>query len=195
MIKIRSNVKQVTEIKQAAFGRASGEIYGSEKKYIQLYSVGGFCPPVLSFRCVCTGKGGSQGNALAGMVGGVCVYLLFTAAVFLAFRTICTEIGRHLQNPRKAEAVLKNVLPVIVLIGVAAYLALYLTYHTPLTLEGNSFYGQALVSDRKSVSFAVHGASWIYTHLLHVMLLVFGNTPFAGVILQSVLFFVCLLLL
>ena len=63
MIKIRSNVKQVTEIKQAAFGRASGEIYGSEKKYIQLYSVGGFCPSVLSFRCVCTGKGGSQGNA------------------------------------------------------------------------------------------------------------------------------------
>ncbi len=135
------------------------------------------------------------GLPLAGMVGGVCVYLLFTAAVFLAFRTICTEIGRHLQNSRKAEAVLKNVLPVIVLIGVAAYLAFYLTYHTPLTLEGNSFYGQALVSDRKSVSFAVHGASWIYTHLLHVMLLVFGNTPFAGVILQIVLFFVCLLLL
>lgn len=135
------------------------------------------------------------GIPLIAMIGGVCVYLLFVAAVFFALRTINTEIRRHISNPEKAEAVLSAVLPVMVLIGVVAYLVFYLAGHTPLMLAEDGFYSQALVSEGNRVSFAVHGASWIYIYLLHSILLIFGNTPFAGVVLQIVLFFVCLLLL
>lgn len=135
------------------------------------------------------------GISMTGIVGGVCVYLLFTVAVFFAFRTISREIGRNIHNPQKAEAVLSVILPVIVLIGIVAYLVLYLTYHMPLTLEEDNFYSQALVTGDNPVAFSVHGASWLYTCLLRGMLLIFGNTPFAGVVLQIVLFFICLLLL
>lgn len=135
------------------------------------------------------------GFPLIGVVCGACVYLLLTAAVFLAFRTICAEVGRHIPDTQKTEAALSVILPVTVLVGVVVYLVLYLVYHTPLTLEEGRFYSQALVSDGEGVPFAVHGASWLYTCLLRVMFLVFGNTPFAGVVLQIVLFFICLLLL
>ncbi len=135
------------------------------------------------------------GLPLYGIIGAVCVYLLLTAAVFFALHTIAAEIGRHVRDRKKAEAVLSVVLPVAVLVGVVVYLVLYLVYHTPLTLADDRFYRQALVSGGKSVPFAVHGASWLYTWLLHIMFLVFGNTPFAGVVLQIVLFFGCLLFL
>lgn len=131
----------------------------------------------------------------AAVNGGVCAYLLFIVAVFFALRTICSEIQRHIKNRRRASVVLSVVLPVLLLIGVVVYLVLYLMYHVPLTLEDDSFYRQAVVSAGHSVPFSVHGISWLYPSLLHVMLLVFGNTPFAGVVLQIVLFFICLLFL
>lgn len=135
------------------------------------------------------------GIPMTGMVVGACVYLLFTTAVFFALRTICREIGRNIPNSQKAEAALSVILPVIVLIGIVVYLVLYLAYHMPLTLEEDNFYSQALVTGNSHIAFSVHGASWLYTCLLRGMLLIFGNTPFAGVVLQIVLFFICLLLL
>lgn len=163
--------------------------------YIVWAALAPLCCLSVVFTLVRAGIGEILGISLVGMACGACVYLLLTVAVFFALRTICAEIGRHIPNPRKAEAVLSVILPVTVLVGVVVYLVLYLVYHTPLTLEEGSFYSQALVSDGKGVPFAVHGASWLYTCLLRVMFLVFGNTPFAGVVLQIVLFFICLLLL
>lgn len=169
------------------------------KKSIFSYIVWAALVPLCCLSVVFTleraGIGEMLGIPLIGIVCGACVYLLLTAAVFLALRTICAEIGRHIPDTQKAEAVLSVIMPVTVLVGVVVYLVLYLIYHTPLTLEEDRFYSQALVSDGKGVPFAVHGASWLYTCLLRVMMLVFGNTPFAGVVLQIVLFFICLLLL
>lgn len=169
------------------------------KKSIFSYIVWAALAPLCCLSIVFTleraGIGEMLGIPLIGMVCGASVYLLLTAAVFLALRTVCAEIGRHIPDTQKTEAVLSVILPVAVLIGVVVYLVLYLVYHTPLTMEEGRFYSQALVSDKKGVPFAVHGASWLYTCLLHMMFLVFGNTPFAGVVLQIVLFFICLLLL
>ena len=171
----------------------------SLKKSIFSYIVWAALAPLCCLSVVFTleraGIGEMLGIPLIGIACGACVYLLLTAAVFLALRTICAEIGRHIPDTQKTEAVLSVILPVTVLVGVVVYLVLYLVYHTPLTLEEDRFYSQALVSGGKGVPFAVHGASWLYTCLLRVMMLVFGNTPFAGVVLQIVLFFICLLLL
>ena len=135
------------------------------------------------------------GWPLAAINGGVCAYLLFIVAVFFALRIICGEIHRHIKNRQRVEMVLSVVLPVLILIGVVVYLVLYLMYHVPLTLEDDSFYRKAVVSAGQSVPFSVHGTNWLYPSLLHVMLFIFGNTPFAGVVLQIVLFFICLLFL
>lgn len=130
----------------------------------------------------------------AAIVGGVCAYLLLTAGVFFALRTICREIGEHIADREHLEKMLSVILPVVILIGAVVYLVLFLLHNIPLTLEDDSYYRQAVVSAGKNVPFAVHGASWLYPCLLHVMLLIFGNTPFAGVVLQIILFFACLLL-
>lgn len=135
------------------------------------------------------------GLSQGAVIVGVCVYLFCTAAVFAALRIICMEIAGHISNKKKLEDALSRILPVLVLLGAAAYLTLYLAYAQPLVLINDSFYRQAFVADRQSVSFTFHGASWLYICLLHLMLLLFGNTPFAGVVLQVMLFFVCLLLL
>lgn len=129
------------------------------------------------------------------VAGAACAYLLLTAAVYFALRTLCTEAGRHIGDRERLESVTSVVLPVLILVGAVAYLVLYMLYHIPLTLADDSFYRQAYVTVGVSVPYAVHGASWLYPCLLHVMLLVFGNTPFAGVVLQIALFFICLLLL
>lgn len=128
------------------------------------------------------------------VAGAACAYLLLTAAVYFALRTLCTEAGRHIGDRERLERVTSVVLPVLILVGAVAYLVLYMLYHIPLTLADDSFYRQAYVTVGASVPYAVHGASWLYPCLLHVMLLVFGNTPFAGVVLQIALFFICLLL-
>lgn len=86
-------------------------------------------------------------------------------------------------------------LPVLILLGAAAHLAMYLSHNILLPLQNDSFYNRALISVGKSVPFEMHGASWLYVYALHGMLLIFGNTPFAGLVLQIILFFVCLLFL
>ena len=135
------------------------------------------------------------GWSYGAITGAACGYLVLTVAVFFALRMICTEIGEHISDQEQLERIASIVLPAAVLIGIVIYLVLYMLYHIPLTLEDDSFYRQAVVSAGTSVPFTVHGASFLYPHLLHVMFLIFGNTPFAGVVLQIILFFVCLLFL
>lgn len=130
-----------------------------------------------------------------GMVAALCGYLILTVAVFFALRTLYAELGRHCRDKERFKRAAFVVLPTVILIGAILYLVLYMLYHVPLTLDDDSFYRQAVVSAGKSVPFAVHGASWLYPCLLHIMLLIFGNTPFAGVVLQILLFFMCLLFL
>ncbi len=98
-------------------------------------------------------------------------------------------------HKKKLETVLSVVLPVLVFIGMVAYLVFYLLNHSPLVLTNDSFYRQALVSSEQSVPLVTHDISGLYVYLLHIMLLVFGNTPFGGIVLQIALFFICLLLL
>lgn len=130
-----------------------------------------------------------------GMIAAVCGYLIMTAAVFFALRTLVMEIGEHYREKVHMEKVAFIVLPMMILIVTVLYLVLYMLKHAPLALGDDSFYSQAVVSAGNSVPFTVHGASWLYPCLLHVMLLIFGNTPFAGAVLQIVLFFMCLLFL
>ena len=127
------------------------------------------------------------------VAAALCGYLILTVAVFFALRTLVREIGTHCRDNERFKRAAFVVLPTVILIGVILYLVLYILYHAPLTLNDDSFYSQAVVSAGKSVPFAVHGASWLYPCLLHIMLLLFGNTPFAGVVLQILLFFMCLL--
>ena len=86
-------------------------------------------------------------------------------------------------------------LPAIILVGAAVYLARYIPYNAPLMLQNDSFYNQALVSAGKNMEFDLYDASRFYVYVLHGMFLIFGNTPFAGLVLQIILFFVCLLFL
>lgn len=136
-----------------------------------------------------------SGRGTAALMAGTAVYLLLAAAVFLAFRRICQKIVKRIKAKEKADTVCGIVLPVLVLLAMAAYLAYDLFYHTPLSLTDDTFYRAALVVGGIRVPFFVHGASFLYTCLLHGMLLIFGNTPFAGAVLQIALFFCCLLLL
>lgn len=163
--------------------------------YIVLAVFAVFCALSLVFTFETTGITKMLGFSPAGMICAVCGYLLLSIAVFMALRTICAEISRHISNPQKLESLLSVILPILILTGIVTYLVLYLVYHTPLALENDRFYRQALVSSQKGVSFVLHGASFLYIRLLHGMLLLFGNTPFAGIVLQIVLFFLALLLL
>lgn len=129
------------------------------------------------------------------IIVAACGYLLLTAVVFFAIRTLGREIGKNIKDKERFEEIISVVLPVIILIGGVVYLVCYVLYNAPLTLDDDSFYRQAVASTGKNVSYALHGASWLYPCLLHMILLVFGNTPFAGVVLQIVLFFACLLFL
>lgn len=131
----------------------------------------------------------------AGVIAAVCGYLILTAAVFFALRTLAMEIGDHCKEKVHMEKAVFIVLPAMILVGAMLYLVLYLLKYAPLPMGDDSFYSQAVVSAGNYVPFTVHGASWLYSCLLHVMLLIFGNTPFAGVVLQIILFFVCLLFL
>ncbi len=130
------------------------------------------------------------------LVGVVCVCLFLAAAIFFALRAICTKAGTYIRNRKRAEKVFSVILPVFILMGVVLRLALYLFYHTPIDLGDDTFYSQAFVTDEAgSLNFMLHGASQLYLCLLRALFLFFGNTPFAGVVLQIVLFFICLLLL
>lgn len=135
------------------------------------------------------------GWPLPALIGGVCIYLLLTTAVFMAFRAIFQEIGKHIKDRKRTETVLGAALPILTILGVAVYLLLYLIYHIPITLDDDTFYNMALVKAGNSVTGSLRGVSGLYVRLLHGMLLMFGNTPFAGVVLQIILFFICLALL
>lgn len=129
------------------------------------------------------------------LIACVAGYLLLCTALFFALRRISMEIGAHIRDKEKAKAVSGVVLSVLVILGVVVYLVWYLFAHAPLLLEDDTFYRAALVQQGGGIPFFVHGASYLYTGLLHGMLLLFGNTPFAGVVLQIALFFICLVLL
>lgn len=129
------------------------------------------------------------------LIGGICIYLLLTAAVFTALRTIFAEIGECVKDRERAEAVLAVVLPILIMLGTVVYLVCYLMYHIPVMLHDDTFYRMALVTEGNSITYNSHGASALYVILLHGLFLIFGNTFFAGVVLQIVLFFISLLLL
>lgn len=129
------------------------------------------------------------------LVGAVCVYLLLAALVFKALRTIFMEITKYIKNKERAEAVLSIVLPILVILGIVVYLAFYLMHHIPIMLHDDTFYRMALVTAENGIIDSFHGASALYVRLLHGTFLIFGNTPFAGVVLQIILFFISLLLL
>lgn len=135
------------------------------------------------------------GWPLPALVGGICMYLLITAAVYQALQTLFRDAGRHIKNRKRLETVLAVVLPVLTILGVAVYLVFYLMNHIPIALQDDTFYSLALVRTGNDITYSVHGATRLYVCLLHGMLLVFGNTPFAGVVLQIILFFVCFILL
>lgn len=129
------------------------------------------------------------------LAGIACLYLLLTAAVYAACRTLIREIGKSITDKKRAERVFQVVFPVLVILGIAVYLIFYLMYHIPIALHNDTFYSMALVKEGNDVTRSVYGLSGLYVRLLHGMLLIFGNTPFAGVVLQIVLFFICLILL
>lgn len=129
------------------------------------------------------------------LIGGICIYLLLTAAVFAALRALFAEIGKHLKNRKRLETVLAVVLPVLTILGIVVYLVFYLMYHIPITLHDDTFYRMALVMAEGGATYSVHGATCLYVCLLHGMFFIFGNTPFAGIVLQIALFFICLSLL
>lgn len=129
------------------------------------------------------------------LVGAICVYLLLTAAVFIALRTIFTGIRKYIRENERAEAVLSVVLPILVILGIVVYFVFYLMNHIPIMLHDDTFYRMALVTAENGITDSFHGASALYVRLLHGTFLIFGNTPFAGVVLQIILFFISLLLL
>ena len=150
-----------------------------------------------SIFCVSEAAGFAQtfGWPKPALIGGICIYLALTAAVFIALRTLFTEFGKHIKNKDRAEAVLAVSLPILIILGIVVYLVCYLMYHIPVMLHDDTFYRMALVTEGKSFADVPHGVSGLYVRLLHAAFLIFGNTPFAGVVLQIILFFISLLLL
>lgn len=129
------------------------------------------------------------------LIGGICLYLLLTAAVFMALCTLFRELGKHIANKKRAETVFGVVITVLTILGIVVYLVSYLMHHIPAAPGDDTYYKMALVREGNDAIGSVHGISGLYVLLLHGMLLIFGNTPFAGVVLQITLFFICLALL
>lgn len=163
--------------------------------YIILASFGFFCG--LSIFCLSEAAGLTKmfGWPQPVLIGGICIYLLLVAAVFAALRALFTEIGKHLKDKKRLDTVLAVIFPVLTILGIVVYLVFYLMYHIPITLHDDTFYRMALVMAEGGVNYSAHGATYLYVCLLHGMFFIFGNTPFAGIVLQIVLFFVCLFLL
>lgn len=107
------------------------------------------------------------GLPLFALIGGVCAYLLLTAAVFAALRLLFGEIGKRIKDKKRLEAILSVSLPVLTVLGAAVYLAFYLLNFAPMTLKDDTFYRMALSLREGGVSVMVHGASWLYTCLLY----------------------------
>lgn len=129
------------------------------------------------------------------LIGIACLYLLITVGVFTAIRTLLWEIGRHIPDKKREKKVSEIVFPVLTILGIAVYLILYLMYHIPFTLNDDTYYSMALVREGNGAIAFPYGVSGLYVRMLHGMLLIFGNTPFAGAVLQIVLLFVCLVML
>ena len=80
------------------------------------------------------------------------------------------------------------------ILGSVALICYYLLHHMPITLDNELYYRQAVVTGQ-STGFVIHGMSSLYVNVLHVLFLLFGNNPFAGIVLQLVLYFLLLTLI
>lgn len=141
------------------------------------------------------GFSGMFGWTLPVLIGAAVGYLLFSVAVCKALHVLSVEAGKHIKDRKRLESALAVALPVLTVLGMAVYLVFYLAGHIPVTLQDDTFYKMALVRAGDRAVYSGHGAVSLYVCLLHGALLIFGNTPFAGVVLQILLFFTCLLLL
>lgn len=133
---------------------------------------------------------------IGGLVLEVLVWALLTVLVFYVLRRMCNAFRRKRKDAEKREGLVFILLPFLILAGVIVYFIYYVVQNAPIILEDDSFYRAAyVVSGGQNMPFVTHGASFLYTRLLHGIFLLFGNVPFAGVVAQIVCFAFCLLFL
>ncbi len=130
------------------------------------------------------------------MMLAICIFFVLIVLIFGLVRFLSDRLYGRIREPEKIMRILAVVFPVLVLISVAARLTIQIMNQTPLVLSDDSFYREAYVAaGGQTPEFMTHGASWLYVCLLHLVFRIFGNTLFAGIVLQMVLFIFCLLLL
>ncbi len=136
------------------------------------------------------------GWGIPGLACAVIIWALLLSLVFLLLRRICGSLWEHISGSLKRETIFTIVLSGLFLSCAVFYLLLYLGNHIPIVLEDDAFYQAAYVAPgMQGMQFVAHGASWLYICVLHCLFLLFGNVPFAGIVLQMVFFFFCLLFL
>ena len=142
-------------------------------------------------------------SPFAKLVGGNVEKALLICGLFLVFvsfygilRILAEKAYENIHNPAGLLRIFSLVLPVLILLAVVVRFTLYMMNHIPIVLPDETFYEAAYVKpDQMSMPFSAHGASYLYIRLLHGVFFLFGNNPFAGIVLQIVFFFAALMFL
>jgi len=117
-------------------------------------------------------------------LGVVAVFTL----VFVVVHLLSVTIKEHLVFDKSTVDILSIVAPIFILLGIVALMAYFLVHNMPITLTNEIYYKQAIVNG-KETGFVVHGMSYLYINVLRTLFLIFGNNPFAGIVMQIILFF------
>lgn len=115
------------------------------------------------------------------------------ALIFVAVHALSITIKKHVVLDKSTIDILSIVAPIFILLGVVALMAYYLVNNMPITLSNEIYYKQAVVNG-KDTGFVVHGMSYLYVNILRTLFLIFGNNPFAGIVMQIVFFFALIVL-
>lgn len=119
--------------------------------------------------------------------------ILAFVIIYVAVRWIASVVENRLSAVKSIMDVVAIACPILILLGTVVLTAYYLMNNMPITLNNEIYYRQAVVNGQET-SFVVHGMSYLYVKVLHILFLFFGNNPFAGIVLQIVFFFMLLIL-
>ena len=123
------------------------------------------------------------GIQAAGVMGLTNPFLIIPVIVLIFILTIMLihVISRRLHPLSASVEKAAEILLIIVLLAVGILLrAVNMSYAG----ENADYFGMAMVSEGSGVPVIVHGATYCYLQLLHILYLIIGNKWIAGIVLQ-----------
>ena len=135
-----------------------------------------------AFVCVTAGYPAEYGFGVAG------AYLLLIGLLFLAGRMIFLKKGKAeiVSDRRQLKRVLEGLIPVL-LLAAGLWLRIAQLMSISEASAGAAYLEAAYIKTGAGVPVVVHGATYLYLLLLHMLFFVFGNHVAVALILQIVL--------